>query len=395
MIFRPLVDTIVVALDDATGGLYTQIKQLSKGNVDPMALLQAMADAQEAAVEAMADPTSFMLNVIYFFFKEALRRFKEVRCRLPLPPPATSAATSAATSMPAHTVTHQHQTRRFLREALGSAGAQAPCWEWPPPSEETSILDSINLHHTVRADPLPQWLREMYKLLKAIMLGLVPIATLPALLLGADKEGGQAANVLSLKMYQDDDPAFVQNVESFLAAVVDARDALYPAALPAAPPTALQPAGKGKGKGVNLPAFMYAFVLQNASVQFAGQMKPFMRALDQLYCILSFGIYYITDLQVSKVGLLCPQNSSRWRARRRPATPSRELSRAPLTRAAPEGGVEYGGVRTLASPRVCSPSSLSARSPLSPALHSLPSLLGSSPPAIRPPPCHVALYCTL
>jgi hypothetical protein len=26
-------------------------------------------------------------------------------------------------------------------------------------------------------------------------------------------------------------------------------------------------------------------------------MKPFMRALDKLYCVLSFGIYYITDLQ--------------------------------------------------------------------------------------------------
>jgi hypothetical protein len=58
VIFRPLVDTIVVALDDATGGLYTQIKQLSKGNVDPLALLQAMVDAQQAAADAMANPAS-------------------------------------------------------------------------------------------------------------------------------------------------------------------------------------------------------------------------------------------------------------------------------------------------------------------------------------------------
>lgn len=46
------------------------------------------------------------------------------------------------------------------------------------------------------------WVREMLELLRAIMLGLVPIATLPALLWGTDEEGGQAANIVSLKMYQ-------------------------------------------------------------------------------------------------------------------------------------------------------------------------------------------------
>jgi hypothetical protein len=85
----------------------------------------------------------------------------------------------------------------------------------------------------------------------------------------------------SLCLYQEDDPSFVQNVEGFLAAVVDARDALYPNALPAAPPSAMQPPSKSPRDKVNLPAFMYAFVLHNASVQFAGQVLlplPLIRA---------------------------------------------------------------------------------------------------------------------
>ena len=46
-------------------------------------------------------------------------------------------------------------------------------------------------------------------------------------------------------------------------------------------------------------------------------------------------------------------------------TPSRAPAR-PLTRAPPRGGVEFGGVRTLASSRVCSPPS--SRLPISPTL---------------------------
>lgn len=56
MFFRPFVDTWVVALDKATGGLYTRIRELSKQSLDPMALLQAMVDAQEQAYAIMANP---------------------------------------------------------------------------------------------------------------------------------------------------------------------------------------------------------------------------------------------------------------------------------------------------------------------------------------------------
>lgn len=77
LFFRPFVDTVVVALDKATGGLYTQIKQLSKQNLDPMALLQAMVDAQEQAAYVLSNPAVFLQNVMYYFMEEAWRRFSQ------------------------------------------------------------------------------------------------------------------------------------------------------------------------------------------------------------------------------------------------------------------------------------------------------------------------------
>jgi len=60
---------------------------------------------------------------------------------------------------------------------------------------------------------IQQWLSDLAQLALAIMMGLVPIATLPALLRSPADPMGQDANVLSLKMYKEDDPLFVQNVE--------------------------------------------------------------------------------------------------------------------------------------------------------------------------------------
>jgi len=65
--------------------------------------------------------------------------------------------------------------------------------------------------------------------------------------------------------------------QGFLAAVVDARDALVKQQLPAAPAAvvAVDPA-------VPLPPFMYSFVTKNAAMQFAAPLKPVMRALDKV-----------------------------------------------------------------------------------------------------------------
>jgi hypothetical protein len=74
---------------------------------------------------------------------------------------------------------------------------------------------------------------------------------------------------------------------------------------------------------VPLPSSMYGFVQRNASLQFSAPLKPYMRALDKLYCLLSFGIYYITDLQ----GLLQHSGAQRDTERERERERGRERER--------------------------------------------------------------------
>ena len=169
LFFRPFVDTVVVALDKATGGLYTQIKQLSKQNLDPMALLQAMVDAQEQAAYVLSNPAVFLQNVMYYFMEEAWRRFSQWVQDL-----VSASATHTAT---------------LLTTPLD------PLSEHPEEGRTPHCLKSTQATHHSHS-------KQQVALFRAIMLGLVPIATLPALLWGPSHPLGQAANVVSLKMYQ-------------------------------------------------------------------------------------------------------------------------------------------------------------------------------------------------
>ena len=74
--FRPIVDTFMVAFDNATGGLVTELRKAKEGNLDPLALLAAIQAAQEAAALAAANPAQFALNLLQEIMLECARRFK-------------------------------------------------------------------------------------------------------------------------------------------------------------------------------------------------------------------------------------------------------------------------------------------------------------------------------
>lgn len=235
VVFRPIVDTFVAAFDNATGGLISELRKATQGNLDPLALLAAIQAAQEAAAQAAGNPAGFVLTLIQEIFLEAARRFKA-------------------------------------------------------------------------------WLKAMYKLLLDIVLGLVPIAALAAKLWSSEA-GCVDDNVMRMSLYRPDDENFLMHAENFMKQVVAQRDAILkndglPVPLnpndPAIHPYKMAEqhtfeAARGvvgqKGQPLTLPSFLYAPFLHNAEVLAVTPIEPRMRALDKVYCYLSFGIYWITDLQ--------------------------------------------------------------------------------------------------
>ena len=71
---RPMVDVFVVAFDNASGGLISELQKLKRMTPDPMALLEAIQAASEAAGTAAANPPWFLLKFLKELVLETGRR---------------------------------------------------------------------------------------------------------------------------------------------------------------------------------------------------------------------------------------------------------------------------------------------------------------------------------
>jgi len=160
---------------------------------------------------------------------------------------------------------------------------------------------------TICFERFTAWVDYNWNLMKQVLWGLVPIAEMPRKFYSV-RDGGEPANMVRLKLYQPDDLQFLENAEAFMRSLVKMSSKLkheknraYSA--PMVCPHVRASADFSnvqnivqKDKSLILPSFLYGFT-ENSDMLFLAPMEWTMTRVHLLYCILSFGTYYITDLQ--------------------------------------------------------------------------------------------------
>ena len=147
----------MVAFDNTTGGLLTELKNATKNSVDPLALIQAIQDASNAAAEAASNPTGFFVKFLQVCLpgRLSVQRFMQSWCKCRKPEPCGG------------------HGRQALKAGLIWVVLSTEAKRWGVKCSSCAQELAMEMARRFVA-----WVQEMYRLMLDVLMGLVPIAAL-------------------------------------------------------------------------------------------------------------------------------------------------------------------------------------------------------------------------